>query len=234
MRSATCSASGARCCSSPRLLPRLMGIDLEREAKALEQQLGMKQDSGLQSAYAIHATRAFRLSSGRYPTAGALEAEAAAEGMRVFVLRVRRGDRHRGGDADDRTQAGRCRGARRATAIPARLRGADRGRGGRRAAARHPDRVGQHHRHQGRCRRQELRRAGAGRLWARRVRLPADARPAADPDHRRDADRPRRRAVGDRQPGADRRGDRAAGLSGTLDARHQHADAGARHRALDA
>jgi putative transport protein len=74
------------------MLPRLMGIDLEREARTLEHQLGMKQESGLQSAYAIHATRAFRLGSDRYRTAGAIEMEAAADGMRVFVLRVRRGD----------------------------------------------------------------------------------------------------------------------------------------------
>lgn len=73
-------------------LPRLMGIDLEREAKALEEQLGMKRDSGLQSAYAIHATRAFRLGTDAYRTVGELEAEAMAEGLRLFVLRVRRGE----------------------------------------------------------------------------------------------------------------------------------------------
>ena len=74
------------------ILPRLMGIDLEREARALEKQLGMKQESGLQSAYALHATRAFRLDTDRYATAAAIEAEAAAEGMRILVLRLRRGE----------------------------------------------------------------------------------------------------------------------------------------------
>ena len=52
----------------------------------------MKQDSGMQSAYAIHATRAFRLDTDRYATAASLEDEAAAEGMRVLVLRLRRGE----------------------------------------------------------------------------------------------------------------------------------------------
>jgi len=74
------------------ILPRLMGIDLLHEAKALEKQLGMKQDSGLQSAYAVHGARAFRLATDRYRTAGDIEAEAAAEGMRIFVLRLRRGE----------------------------------------------------------------------------------------------------------------------------------------------
>ena len=46
----------------------------------------------MQSAYAIHATRAFRLDTDRYATAASLEDEAAAEGMRVLVLRLRRGE----------------------------------------------------------------------------------------------------------------------------------------------
>jgi len=74
------------------ILPRLLGIDLEREARELETKLGMKQDFGLQSGYAVHATRAFLMTSDRYADVAALEAEATAGGMRVFVSRVRRGE----------------------------------------------------------------------------------------------------------------------------------------------
>ena len=71
------------------ILPRLMGIDLEREAKALEAKLGMKEETTARSAYSVQAARAFRIETDSYRTVADLEKEAASNGYRLLVLRAR-------------------------------------------------------------------------------------------------------------------------------------------------
>lgn len=73
------------------LLPRMIKVDLEREAQKLEAELGLSDTPAhVASAYRALALRGFLLPSGSFATVGALEAEAAAQGFRLFVSRIRR------------------------------------------------------------------------------------------------------------------------------------------------
>ena len=72
------------------LLPKLMGFDLEQEAKALEVKLGMKENTTVRSAYSLQAARAIRLQTDRFHTVAELERECLSGGIRLVVLRVRR------------------------------------------------------------------------------------------------------------------------------------------------
>jgi len=72
------------------ILPKLMGFDLEKEAKALEAKLGMKEDTTVRSAYTLQAARAVQLETDRFRTVAELERECASGGHRLVVLRVRR------------------------------------------------------------------------------------------------------------------------------------------------
>jgi len=72
------------------LMPRMIGLDLEKAAREMEGRMGLKQETGAHSAYVPHAVRGFRLRDGLpWPDAAGLEAAALARGSRVFVLRVR-------------------------------------------------------------------------------------------------------------------------------------------------
>lgn len=73
------------------ILPKLFGIDLEKEAKALETELGMKQETSIRSAYTLQAARAFNIETDRFATVRELEMAATAQGRRLTVLKMRRG-----------------------------------------------------------------------------------------------------------------------------------------------
>ncbi len=75
------------------ILPKLLGMDLEKEAKELESKLGMKEESTIHSAYSLQSARALRLETSEFRTVAEIEAAAAADGLRLLVLRVRHGDR---------------------------------------------------------------------------------------------------------------------------------------------
>lgn len=73
------------------LMPRMIGLDLEKAAREMEGRMGLKQETGAHSAYVPHAVRAFVLGNALpWADAAGLEAAALARGSRVFVLRVRR------------------------------------------------------------------------------------------------------------------------------------------------
>ncbi|MBL0372949.1 aspartate-alanine antiporter [Rhizobium sp. KVB221] len=74
------------------VLPKLLGIDLEKEAKALDAKLGIKEETSVRSAYSVQAARGVLIETDRFRTVADLEAEAAAAGQRLTVLRVRHGD----------------------------------------------------------------------------------------------------------------------------------------------
>lgn len=76
------------------MAPRLLGIDLAAEARALEQQLGIaRQRAGVVSAWRPHEMRAYRLPEGGVVAGRTVaEAEALLPGHRLFVQRIRRGD----------------------------------------------------------------------------------------------------------------------------------------------
>lgn len=77
------------------LAPRLLRVDLKREAKALETALGIEHRApGLMSGYMEFGIRAYLIPPG-VPLAGVTvaEAECRRQERRLFVLRVRRGDR---------------------------------------------------------------------------------------------------------------------------------------------
>lgn len=74
-----------------RIAPKLLGIDLREEAKALERSLGIKSDpQGILSAYRPFALRAYRLADSEIVGKSAREIEASLRG-RIFILRLRRG-----------------------------------------------------------------------------------------------------------------------------------------------
>jgi putative transport protein len=55
------------------LLPRLMRIDLEKEAKVLDAKLGIKEETAIRSAYNAYAARALRLETDRFHSVADLE-----------------------------------------------------------------------------------------------------------------------------------------------------------------
>jgi putative transport protein len=74
--------------------PALLGVDLKAEARKLEAQYGIsREDDGLISAWQPFETRAYRV-PGSAPAAGmkVRDAERRSEGVRMFVLRIRRGE----------------------------------------------------------------------------------------------------------------------------------------------
>ncbi len=108
--------------------PALLGIDLDAGVQALRREARRQEASG-RSGTAWHQfeLRAFRVKEGG-PVVGktALEAEVAATAQRVFVQRIRRGDKIIDATADTVIQAGDIcaaggapRGAGRACSVPA-------------------------------------------------------------------------------------------------------------------
>ena len=90
------------------ILPKFLKVDLERAAKALEEQLGLRsQAGGIISAYTPHVIRAFRLEGElAYRSVAELEDAAFRQGTRIFVLRLRRDGRIEGADEETALQAG--------------------------------------------------------------------------------------------------------------------------------
>ena len=81
------------CCGS--LGPKLLGIDLKAESKKLEESLGIQPSNpGVHSAWQPIGFRAYTIPLGG-PAVGktVAEAESAAEGARLFVERIRRGEK---------------------------------------------------------------------------------------------------------------------------------------------
>ena len=75
--------------------PKLLGINLQKEAKALEAKLGVRDEAAGASAHRGHLARAYRVESGEAVgrTIAQLEAWAGEQtARRIFALRVRRGD----------------------------------------------------------------------------------------------------------------------------------------------
>jgi putative transport protein len=76
------------------LAPRLMGIDLKTEAKALEANLGIKRSApNVIAAYQKFAFRAHRVENSELDGKRAAEVEVLRPEGRMFVERLRRGDR---------------------------------------------------------------------------------------------------------------------------------------------
>lgn len=74
------------------LAPKLLGIDLKKEAAALDAKLGIKtQTPGVDSAYRNHAVRAYRLSESEFVGKSVAEIEHCDRSLRFFVERVQRG-----------------------------------------------------------------------------------------------------------------------------------------------
>ena len=93
--------------------PALLGIDLEAACKRYEEAHGGKKaQGGAGTAWHQFELRAFRVKDGG-PVVGktALEAESLLPGQRVFVQRIRRGDKIIDATADTVIQAGRHCGA---------------------------------------------------------------------------------------------------------------------------
>jgi putative transport protein len=74
--------------------PRLMGIDLKTEAAALESKLGIKRNApNVTSAYQRFVFRSHRVESAEYIGKRAAEVEVIRPDGRMFIERLRRGDR---------------------------------------------------------------------------------------------------------------------------------------------
>jgi putative transport protein len=87
------------------LAPRLMGIDLKTEAAALEAKLGIKRNApNVTSAYQGFVFRAHRVESGDYVGKRAAEIEVLRAGARMFIERLRRGERIIAVDPDTRVE----------------------------------------------------------------------------------------------------------------------------------
>jgi putative transport protein len=73
--------------------PKLLRVDLRKEAEALETELGIKaQQAGILSGAQKFALRAYRLSKPEFAGKSVKEVESNREGHRYFVERIRRGD----------------------------------------------------------------------------------------------------------------------------------------------
>jgi len=81
------------CCGS--LGPKLLGIDLKAESKKLEESLGIQPSNpGVHSAWQPIGFRAYIIPPGGQAVGKTVaEAESAAEGARLFVERIRRGEK---------------------------------------------------------------------------------------------------------------------------------------------
>jgi putative transport protein len=89
------------------IAPRLMGIDLKAEAAALESKLGIKRAApNITSAYQRFAFRAHRVENAEFIGKHAAEVEVIQPGGRMFVERLRRGDRILPVDSNTRIERG--------------------------------------------------------------------------------------------------------------------------------
>ena len=89
------------------LVPRLLRIDLKQEAAALEARLGIKRVApNVTSAYQQFVFRAHRVEADAYVGKRAAELEVLQPGGRMFVERLRRGERILAVDPDTRIERG--------------------------------------------------------------------------------------------------------------------------------
>ena len=89
------------------LAPRMLRIDLKQEAAALETSLGIKRDSPhVTSAYQQFAYRAHRVDAPEYVGKRAAELEVIRPDGRMFVERLRRGERILSVEPDTRVERG--------------------------------------------------------------------------------------------------------------------------------
>ncbi len=88
--------------------PRLLGVDLKAEAERVENELGIdRTNPGVASAWRPFDSRAYRVAvDGRVVGKSVAEVEAMVPGARVFIERIRRGDRLLDPTADRRLEAG--------------------------------------------------------------------------------------------------------------------------------
>lgn len=87
------------------LMPRLLRIDLKKEAAALEAKLGIKRIApNVTSAYQQFVFRAHRIEADAYVGKRAAELEVIRPEGRIFVERLRRGDRILAVDPDTRIE----------------------------------------------------------------------------------------------------------------------------------
>ncbi|HTS20228.1 MAG TPA: aspartate-alanine antiporter [Casimicrobiaceae bacterium] len=75
--------------------PHILGVDLAAECAKLEQQMGLAADDAIVTGYRPFTVRALRVEGDGYAgkTAREIEAAFAARGQRLFVARIRQGDR---------------------------------------------------------------------------------------------------------------------------------------------
>ncbi|WP_431281106.1 aspartate-alanine antiporter [Humitalea sp. 24SJ18S-53] len=91
------------------LLPKLLKIDLEKEARALDAKLGLSSaQAGVKSAYRLRAARSHRVENAAAIglSVGEIEARALAQGARVVLHRLRRDGEIRDCAPADRLAAG--------------------------------------------------------------------------------------------------------------------------------
>jgi putative transport protein len=89
------------------LVPRLLRIDLKKEAAALEASLGIKRDApNVTSAYQQFTARAHRVEAAEYIGKRAAELEVIRPDGRMFVERLRRGERVLSVQPDTRIERG--------------------------------------------------------------------------------------------------------------------------------
>src|SRR5438552_4950378 len=76
----------------PNVGPRLMGVSLRQEARALQAQIagGEEHEPGVQSAFQHFAVRAYRVTNERLVNRTVAEIEALPTDVRVFISRIRR------------------------------------------------------------------------------------------------------------------------------------------------
>jgi putative transport protein len=88
--------------------PRMLGIDLKAEAEKIEKDLGIDRSRpGIVSAWRPFEMRAYRLlADSRIAGKTVAEAEGMAQGLRVFIERIRRGGQLMDATPDLRLQAG--------------------------------------------------------------------------------------------------------------------------------
>jgi len=105
-----------------RVGPKLLGVDVEAECKALERQMGVVAE-GAATAYQPFAARAHRVERDAYAgrTVGEIERALQAKERRVFVLRIRRQDGVVDAGPDTRVEKGNVitLSGRRAYVVPA-------------------------------------------------------------------------------------------------------------------
>jgi len=89
------------------LAPRLLRIDLKKEAAALEEKLGIKRIApNVTSAYQQFVFRAHRVEADAYVGKRAADLEVLQPGGRMFIERLRRGERILSVDPDTRIERG--------------------------------------------------------------------------------------------------------------------------------